>query len=70
MNKEISTKVGEIMQAAAFKYKFNAGKTFADAVGESFWSSFGQYEQSPLMQYVYCVLCDMGYTPLERHQNY
>lgn len=76
MNTETAQKIGEIMAKAAETYRNNADTqfagdmTFAECVGSAFWSSFGRYEQSQLLQWVYTDLCDMGFTPLESHQNY
>lgn len=74
MRMETATKLAEIMEAGAEQYRLEeyvqfANDTFADCVGQQFWLAFGKYEQSPLMQEVYSVLCDMGMTPLESHQK-
>jgi hypothetical protein len=65
-----ATKLGEIMEAAAYEYRRQmdiqfAYDSFAECVGAEFWKAFGVNEQSQLMQEVYSVLCDMGFTPLE-----
>lgn len=70
MNTETAKKIGEIMEAAAHDYRAQldiqfAYDSFADCVGRAFWKSFDKNEQSQLMQETYCLLCDMGFTPLE-----
>jgi hypothetical protein len=65
-----ATKLGEILETAANEYRIRMDcqfqyDSFADAVGREFWLAFGKHEQSSLMQEVYSLLCDMGFTPLE-----
>lgn len=62
-----ATKLGEIMEDAAMAYLINY-LSFRDSVGVCFWRAFDVNEQSNLMQEVYIVLCDMGFTPLESHK--
>lgn len=68
-----ATKLAEIIEQAADQfgqyYDHQFPFTFHECVGQQFWLAFGKYEQSPLMQEVYSVLCDMGMTPLESHQQ-
>lgn len=70
----IATKLGEIMEVAANEYRLRdkqgnpINDSFADCVGREFWLAFGKNEQSQLMQETYSLLCDMGFTPLERLQ--
>ena len=59
-----ATKLADIIELAA-TYNRTVGVPFADCVGVAFWCSFGKDEQSQLMQETYCLLCDMGFTPLE-----
>jgi len=76
MDIQTAKKIGEIMETAAELYRtsdntqFASDMTFDECVGRTFWKSFDRYEQSALMQWVYTDLCDMGFTPLERYQNY
>lgn len=74
MDIQTATKLGEIMSKAADAYAQSTlddrGMSFDECVGRAFWKAFGQYEQSQLLQWVYTDLCDMGFTPLERYQNY
>lgn len=66
-----ATKLADIMEAAAacmYRQEALDGKSFADCVGKAFWKAFGEHEQSPLMQETYCLLCDMGFVPVESHK--
>ena len=64
MEKQSIITLGEVMAKAAESLKKGEHRSFYDAVNHAFWTSFGYYEQSPVMQDVYCMLCDMGYTPI------
>lgn len=75
MNIDITTatKLADIMEAAAQDYRDQfdvqfANDSFADCVGKAFWKAFGEHEQSPLMQEIYSLLCDMGFVPVESHK--
>jgi hypothetical protein len=65
-------KLADIMEAAAYRYRLIDGtagdESFADCVGREFWLAFGKDEQSQLMQETYCLLCDMGFVPVESHK--
>ena len=54
MEKQVANKINEILNAAALSFKKGESYGFAESVGKSFWRSFGRYEQSQLMQEVYC----------------
>lgn len=73
MNTNTATKLAEIMTKAAKRFAAFSGcefqPTYEECVGIEFWRAFGRYEQSLLMQDVYLILCGMGMTPLEVHQQ-
>lgn len=69
MDIQTAVKLGEVMDTAASISRGNHSLEFAECVGTAFWRSFERYEQSHLMQEIYSILCDMGYTPLERYNH-
>lgn len=69
MEKQVAHKMNEILNAAALSFKKGESYGFTECVGRAFWKSFGRYEQSQVMQEVYCQLSDMGFTPLASEQE-
>lgn len=64
---ENATKLADIMELAGAYYR-GLRQSFADCVVIAFWKSFGEHEQSQLMQETYSLLCDMGFVPVESHK--
>jgi hypothetical protein len=72
LNTQQAAKLGQIMEEAAIRFMAFSDHQFApefkDCVGIEFWKAFDINEQSQLMQELYIMLCEMGFTPLRSHQ--